>query len=72
MKLLPLVACLIALGGVALGAADSLKPNIIVILADDFGWGSSTPYGAKGLNTPRSSKTPIRPSVNMDSTMAST
>ena len=52
MKLLPLVACFIALGGVALGAADSLKPNIIVILADDFGWGSSTPYGAKGLNTP--------------------
>jgi hypothetical protein len=37
MKLLPLVACFIALGGVALGAADSLKPNIIVILADDFG-----------------------------------
>ena len=33
-------------------AAQSAKPNIVVILADDFGWGSSTPYGAKGLNTP--------------------
>ncbi len=32
--------------------AQSAKPNLVVILADDFGWGSSTPYGAKGLNTP--------------------
>jgi hypothetical protein len=72
MKFIPLISWFIALGSVALGAADSLKPNIIVILADDFGWGSSTPYGAKGLNTPRSSKTPIRPSVSMDSKMAST
>jgi arylsulfatase A-like enzyme len=52
MKLFPLIAWFIALGGVAIGATDSAKPNIVVILADDFGWGSSTPYGAKGLNTP--------------------
>ncbi len=32
--------------------ARAQKPNIIVILADDFGWGSSTPYGATGLKTP--------------------
>ena len=42
----------ITLSGAAFAAAESFKPNIVVILADDFGWGSSTPYGAKGLNTP--------------------
>ncbi len=34
-------------------AADSgKKPNIVVILADDFGWGSVNCYGGKGLKTP--------------------
>ena len=34
-------------------AAESTKPqNIIVILADDFGWGSVGCYGGKGLKTP--------------------
>jgi arylsulfatase A len=47
-----LILCLIGLVSSALAATDSSKPNIIVILADDFGWGSSTPYGAKGLKTP--------------------
>lgn len=28
------------------------KPNIVVILADDFGYGSLACYGGKGLNTP--------------------
>ena len=37
---------------VAAAAAQNAKPNIVVILADDFGWGSSTPYGATGLKTP--------------------
>jgi arylsulfatase A-like enzyme len=41
-----------ALVGQQLAAADSANPNIVVILADDFGWGSSTPYGAKDLKTP--------------------
>src|ERR687893_1491275 len=31
-------------------AAD--KPNVIVILADDFGYGSVGCYGGTGLNTP--------------------
>jgi arylsulfatase A len=36
-----------------LQAADaSRKPNIIVILADDYGWGSVGCYGGKGLQTP--------------------
>ena len=33
-------------------AASTAQPNIVVILADDYGWGSSTPYGATGLRTP--------------------
>lgn len=32
--------------------AKPSKPNIVVILADDFGWGSSACYGAQGLETP--------------------
>gem|GEM_PF-4147148 len=31
---------------------QSATPNIVVILADDFGWGSCACYGAKELPTP--------------------
>jgi arylsulfatase A-like enzyme len=33
-------------------ANPPLKPNIIVILADDYGWGSVGCYGAAGVKTP--------------------
>jgi arylsulfatase A-like enzyme len=33
-------------------AAAEQRPNILIILADDLGWGSITSYGAKGLHTP--------------------
>ena len=33
-------------------AAAPAKPNIVVILADDYGWGSVGCYGAKGVKTP--------------------
>ena len=33
-------------------AKQSDKPNIVVILADDYGWGSANCYGGKGLETP--------------------
>src|SRR5512146_1205373 len=33
-------------------APAAAKPNIGVILADDFGWGSVACYGAKGVSTP--------------------
>ena len=52
--LMILVACIGLLADVPASAAgaESSKPNIVVILADDFGWGSSGCYGAQGLPTP--------------------
>src|SRR5689334_18843442 len=36
-----------------ISAAEPTKPNIVVILADDFGWGSLGCYGAApGVKTP--------------------
>lgn len=52
MKRRACLLCCFALASSAFAAAGSPRPNIIVILADDFGWGSSTPYGARRLNTP--------------------
>ncbi len=51
-RFLPCLAILAAVAPAA--AADAVrKPNIIVILADDYGWGSSGCYGAPGaLKTP--------------------
>ena len=41
---------LIALSAAA--AELAAKPNILLILADDYGWGSVGCYGAKGVKTP--------------------
>ena len=49
---LTVVAALVFVTGSA-GAAD--KPNIILILSDDFGYGDSAPYGGgpgRGMPTP--------------------
>src|SRR4051794_23860277 len=35
-----------------IGGGGGAKPNIVVILADDFGWGSASCYGASGVQTP--------------------
>ena len=38
-------------------AADTYsKPNIVILLADDFGWGSLGCYGAVGVKTPNIDK----------------
>jgi arylsulfatase A-like enzyme len=50
-----LVALALGFGGITTGltAASPAKPNIIVILADDYGWGSLGCYGAAaGVKTP--------------------
>jgi len=45
------VSCLLALG-VSLQAATPAKPNIIFILADDYGVGEVSAYGADNYKTP--------------------
>src|ERR1700704_3484758 len=49
-RLLPLFLLLAC--AASLAAANSAKPNIVVILSDDYGWGSAGCYGASGVKTP--------------------
>lgn len=41
---------------VSLHAAEHVKPNIVVFLADDMGWGDSATYGHKLIQTPNLDK----------------
>ena len=53
MNLKPLVRCLLLCGFLA-GASltHAAKPNVIVILSDDHGWGDLSLHGNKNLSTP--------------------
>lgn len=40
----------------SLNAAETTKPNIVVFLADDMGWGDSATYGHPLIQTPNLDK----------------
>jgi arylsulfatase A-like enzyme len=52
MLVVAAIATFSAMNGPLLAAGAPGRPNIVIILSDDFGWGSLTCYGAKGLHTP--------------------
>jgi arylsulfatase len=59
-RILPLLAPAVALTAVSLPATAQQvqKPNIILIVADNFGYGDSGPYGdggGRGMPTPNDS-----------------
>ena len=50
------VGLLLSIWFIGLAHAETTRPNIVFILADDFGWGSVGCYGGKGLRTPNLDK----------------
>ena len=52
MKFLLSWIVLVLVSFAASAAEPGTKPNIVLILADDYGWGSAGCYGAKGVETP--------------------
>ena len=56
MKLFPLITAVLCVIVSSLGAAESGKPNIIFILADDLGIGNVSAYGADNYRTPNIDK----------------
>jgi arylsulfatase A-like enzyme len=55
-RLVSLAAFLLLAPLCARAAADSSKPNIVVVLADDLGWGDTSPYGNAEVKTPNLAK----------------
>jgi arylsulfatase A-like enzyme len=50
--ILTCLICAVCLCAVSVCAQDSLKPNVIVILADDLGRGDYSAFGTKDIRTP--------------------
>ena len=59
-QLLPLLALAVFLLPTAVSsqaaAAEPVRPNIVIVLADDMGWGDSATYGHKLIQTPNLDK----------------
>ena len=58
MKMMTRVVCIgLCLAGAAVPAnAEAEKPNIVVVVADDMGWGDSATYGHELIQTPNMDK----------------
>ncbi len=54
--LLPILGCLPAQAVQALEAAAAARPNLVIILADDLGYGDLGCFGAKDIRTPHLDK----------------
>jgi arylsulfatase len=55
MKKSLVIACLLAVAGHGM-AQRSSRPNVIIILMDDMGYGDTEPYGMTGIPTPNFDK----------------
>lgn len=52
-RLVVILALLVVITEIKIpSAAGAEKPNIVLILSDDYGWGSAGCYGAQGVQTP--------------------
>ena len=56
IALLSPLACTAAMGAKKAKASNQQKPNVIIILADDLGYGDLGCYGAKNVETPNVDK----------------
>ena len=56
IALLSPLACTAAMGARKAKASNQQKPNVIIILADDLGYGDLGCYGAKNVKTPNVDK----------------
>lgn len=56
IALLSPLACTAAMGARKAKASNQQKPNVIIILADDLGYGDLGCYGAKNVETPNVDK----------------